>query len=215
MIPAAPILARLLPLGPAIPSLLGESLLGGRPVGLSQPLYPVLAVMVDLHSLLLGLLMIAGIVALAFIAYFFFELSKVLVSSRALLEKTSPDLEESIAKLPDTIDRVNQVADRADSLMDGLQTEAEGTLGRVNLILEDLSIVTSNVADTSDHVRRDAMIIKKNIANFARSHQAFGGAQSPFQAGGTMTGRMMQLAALLRFLVRINQVFAKKKKRRR
>ncbi len=207
MILTSPILSSLLSLG--------TGLLACGVKAPSTDLFPILAVMVDLHSLLLGLLMLAGIVALGFIAYFFFELSKILASSRALLDKASPDLEESIAKLPDTIHQVNQVAARADSLMDGIQTEAQGTLGRVNLILEDISIVTSNVADGSDNIRRDAMIIKKNIANFAKNHQGFGGAKSPFKSAGDMPSRMMQLAALLRFLVRINQVFTKKKKRRR
>lgn len=207
MILTSPILSSLLSLG--------SGLLAGGVKAPSTNLFPILAVMVDLHSLLLGLLMLAGIVALVFVAYFFFELSKILASSRALLDKASPDLEESIAKLPDTINQVNQVAARADSLMDGIQTEAQGTLGRVNLILEDISIVTSNVADGSDNLRRDAMIIKKNIANFAKNHQSFGGAKSPFKSTGGMPSRLMQLAALLRFLVKINQVFSKKKKRRR
>lgn len=212
MILTSPILS-----SPILSSLLslGTGLLAGGVKAPSMDLFPILAVMVDLHSLLLGLLMLAGIVALAFVAYFFFELSKILASSRALLDKASPDLEESIAKLPETIHQVNQVAARADSLMDGIQTEAQGTLGRVNLILEDISIVTSNVADGSDNVRRDAMIIKKNIANFAKNHQGFGGTKSPFKSAADMPSRMMQLAALLRFLVKINQVFNKKKKRKR
>lgn len=104
-----------------------------------------LAVTIELTDLMLGLLIIAGAVALVGLAVLFFKLAQVMSSVKKLVADITPSVTETVEQLPSVVTKVDTVVGDVQRITDAAGTSVPAMLG-------DIEVVTGAVGTTVDSV---------------------------------------------------------------
>lgn len=103
-------------------------------------------------DILIGLLVIAGIVALVFLAKLFISITKITDAIGKTLDDNKSSLDNTLKDLPKITSSISNVLDNANSLVADVKPSVVSVLADVNTVTSKISNVTTNVSDTIEVV---------------------------------------------------------------
>ena len=105
-----------------------------------------------LNEVLIFLLILAGIVALVFLAKLFMALGRTVENLNKSLEDNKFSIDQTIKDLPKITNNVNNILDNTNGLVEDVSPQISSVLYDVNNVTSSVSNVTTNISDTVEVV---------------------------------------------------------------
>lgn len=106
----------------------------------------------SLYDALIFLLIVAGIVALVFLAKLFMSIGKTVDNLNKTLEDNKFSIDQTIKDLPKITNNVNNILDNTNELVEDVSPQITQVLTDVNNVTASVSNVTTNISDTVEVV---------------------------------------------------------------
>lgn len=183
--------------------------------------YPLIIadVTVNLSDLLEALLILAGIAALTGLTIFFIKLAKLLSALGATVEKISPDIEDSVKKLPATIDGVNGIVEKLDQSMSDVNKISSEAGEAVPAVLNDVTQVSGIVGDTAVFLRAGVNKIGEQGLNLINRKSSSSDSPSKMREAAKLVGMVLSvykgIKGLGEQIPKDNKLLAVKKKKKK
>lgn len=105
-----------------------------------------------LYDVLIFVLIIAGIVALLFLAKVFMSLANLLGTVNKTLEDNKESLDSTLKNLPNITSNINSILVNTDEVVNDIKPSITSTLADVSNVTNKVSNITTNVSDTVEVV---------------------------------------------------------------
>lgn len=111
----------------------------------------------SLNDLLLGLLCIAGIVALVFLILVLSKLSRTASALAQLFEQNQKSLDQTLEALPGVAKQGQEALTKVNDLLEQSSPNLVDSVGEVKKTLGNMTRLTSDVSDTVEYVAASAV----------------------------------------------------------